>query len=287
MKLGLSLSGGGIKGVSHIGAIKALDEAGIKFDYISGTSSGSIVATLYACGYNTDEIYNIFKKYAKSIKYVDFRNVKKLIKNIIQGKGLVVDGLNSGITIKKLINEVCNKKGIRNIKQIKMPLLIPAVNISNEKLYVFSNNILKNKTDEIEYINDVDIGSAVQASCSYPGIFSPCRIGNNLLVDGGIAENLPWRETKRAGADKVLSIVFIEEMPKKCCNNIYEVLNKSFSIICNELYKYEWSGADYLLKIEEPSVGLLETSKMDKLYQNGYNQTKKKIFEIKKKLNIM
>ena len=67
MKLGLSLSGGGIKGVSHIGAIKALDEAGIKFDYISGTSSGSIVATLYACGYNTDEIYNIFKKYAKSI----------------------------------------------------------------------------------------------------------------------------------------------------------------------------------------------------------------------------
>ena len=286
MKLGLSLSGGGIKGVSHIGAIKALDEAGIKFDYISGTSSGSIVATLYACGYNTDEIYNIFKKYAKSIKYVDFRNVKKLIKNIIQGKGLVVDGLNSGITIKKLINEVCNKKGIQNIKQIKLPLLIPAVNISNEKLYVFSNNILKNKTDEIEYINDVDIGSAVQASCSYPGIFSPCRIGNNLLVDGGIAENLPWRETKRAGADKVLSIVFIEEMPKKCCNNIYEVLNKSFSIICNELYKYEWSGADYLLKIEEPSVGLLETSKMDKLYQNGYNQTKKK-FEIKKKLNIM
>ena len=270
MKLGLSLSGGGIKGVSHIGAIKALDEAGIKFDYISGTSSGSIVATLYACGYNTDEIYNIFKKYAKSIKYVDFRNVKKLIKNIIQGKGLVVDGLNSGITIKKLINEVCNKKGIQNRKQIKMPLLIPAVNISNEKLYVFSNNILKNKTDEIEYINDVDIGSAVQASCSYPGIFSPCRIGNNLLVDGGIAENLPWRETKRAGADKVLSIVFIEEMPKKCCNNIYEVLNKSFSIICNELYKYEWSGADYLLKIEEPSVGLLETSKMDKLYQNGY-----------------
>ena len=209
MKLGLSLSGGGIKGVSHIGAIKALDEAGIKFDYISGTSSGSIVATLYACGYNTDEIYNIFKKYAKSIKYVDFRNVKKLIKNIIQGKGLVVDGLNSGITIKKLINEVCNKKGIQNIKQIKMPLLIPAVNISNEKLYVFSNNILKNKTDEIEYINDVDIGSAVQASCSYPGIFSPCRIGNNLLVDGGIAENLPWRETKRAGADKVLSIVFM------------------------------------------------------------------------------
>ncbi len=287
MKLGLSLSGGGIKGVSHIGAIKALEEAGIKFDYISGTSSGSIVATLYACGYSTDEIYKIFKKYAKSIKYIDFRNVGKLFKNIIKGNGFVIDGLNSGITIKKLMNEMCAKKGINNIKQIKMPLLIPAVNISNEKLYVFSNNIVKNIEEEIEYINDVDIGSAVQASCSYPGIFSPCRIGTDLLVDGGIAENLPWRETKRAGADKVLSIVFIDETPKSCCKNIYEVLNKSFSILCHELYKYEWDGADYLLKIEEPSAGLLEISKMDKMYQNGYNQTKKKISDIKKRLNII
>jgi len=286
MKLGLSLSGGGIKGFSHIGAIKALEEARIKFDYISGTSSGSIVATLYACGYNTDEIYEIFKKYAKSIKYVDLRNVKKLIKNLIKGKGFEIDGLNSGITIKNLINEMCGKKGINNIKQIKMPLLIPAVNISNEKLYVFSNNIVKKYGEEVEYINDVNIGSAVQASCSYPGIFSPCRIGNDLLVDGGIAENLPWRETKRAGADKVLSIVFTEDKSKSCCKNIYEVLNKSFSILCHELYKYEWDGADYLLKIKEPSVGLLETSKMDKMYQNGYNQTKNKIPEIKKRLNI-
>ena len=60
MKLGLSLAGGGIKGFAHIGAIKALEEAGIYFDYISGTSSGSIVAMLYASGYSTDEIYDIF-----------------------------------------------------------------------------------------------------------------------------------------------------------------------------------------------------------------------------------
>ena len=62
MKLGLCLAGGGIKGAAHIGAIKALREAGVHFEYISGTSSGSIVATLYACGYSTDEIYVAFKK---------------------------------------------------------------------------------------------------------------------------------------------------------------------------------------------------------------------------------
>ena len=67
MKLGLCLSGGGIRGAAHIGAIKALKECGIHFDYISGTSSGSIVATLYACGFTTDEIYLAFKRYAKNV----------------------------------------------------------------------------------------------------------------------------------------------------------------------------------------------------------------------------
>lgn len=287
MKLGLSLAGGGIKGVAHIGAIKALEESNIKFSYISGTSSGSIVATLYASGYTTDEIYEIFKKYIKEINYIDKKNLGKLAKNIITGKGInAIDGLNSGEKIKKLINEVCGKKGINNISQIKIPLLIPAVNIYNEEVYVFSNNVLWNKNDEVRYINSVDIGTAVQASCSYPGIFSPCEYENELLIDGGITENLPWRETKRAGADKVLSIVFVSKTPKSCCRNIYEVVNKSFSILCHELSKYEWDGTDYLLKIKTNNVGLLDKSKMDELYHDGYIQTKFKINEIKQKLNI-
>ena len=61
MSLGLALSGGGVKGAAHIGVIKAFEEANVKVDYIGGTSSGSIVATLYAAGYKSDEIYDIFK----------------------------------------------------------------------------------------------------------------------------------------------------------------------------------------------------------------------------------
>ena len=286
MKLGLSLSGGGIKGFSHIGAIKALEEANIKFDYISGTSSGSIVATLYACSYTTDDIYKIFKKYVNQIKYVDMVNVKKFFKNICTGKGFKLDGLNSGTKIKKLVDEVCMQKGIHNINQVKMPLLIPAVNIRTEELYVFSNNIRETRSEDIKYINDVDIGTAVQASCSYPGVFSPCKFNNDLLVDGGMAENIPWRETKRAGADKVISIVFTDKEQKKCCENVIEILSKSFSILCQELAKYEWDGTDYLLKIKEPRVGLLDKSKIDELYNEGYKQTKQQINKIKQKLKI-
>lgn len=279
MKLGLSLAGGGIKGFAHIGAIKALEEAGIHFDYISGTSSGSIVAMLYACGYSTDKIHDIFRANVRKIRYVDFENIKRITKNFFSGKGLKIDGFNSGIIIKNLVDRYCFKKGISNIKQIKMSIVIPAVNLCTEELYVFSNNIIQNRDRDIKYINDISVGTVVQASCSYPGIFSPCRFENNLLVDGGIAENLPWRETKKAGADKVLSIVFVDK-EKKRCDNIYDVLDKSFSILCSELADYEWDGTDYLLKLYMPKVGLLAKGRQEELYELGYKQTKDKISDI-------
>lgn len=281
MKISLSLSGGGIKGIAHIGAIKALEEENIKVDYVSGTSSGSIVATLYACGYNADEMHEIFNKYAKDFHYIDFENIKKFFKNIFTGKGIVIDGLNSGTKISKLINEVCGKKGIYNINQIKKPLIIPAVNIETEELYVFSNCKFKNKTENVKYINDINIGNAVQASCSFPGVFSPCDYNGKLLVDGGIAENIPWRETKNAGADKVISIVFKDKYQKNVCKNIIQIANHSISVICKELAKYEWDGSDYLLTIETEGVGLLEKKKMQELYYEGYRQTKEYLKNIK------
>lgn len=244
MKLGLCLSGGGIKGVAHVGALKALEEAGIKFDFLSGTSSGSIVATLYAIGYTPEEIYEIFKNYAKQINYIDLRNVIKIFINFFKTGNIKIDGLNSGEKIYKLINKFAKQKGIYNINQIKMPLIIPAVNIYNEDLYIFYSKTekIKNAPSNIKYINNINIGTAVQASCSYPGIFSPCiKYKDTLLIDGGIIENVPWQETKRIGADKVLSIVFSNKTPKKCCNSIFEILNRSFEILCHELAKHEWN----------------------------------------------
>lgn len=277
MKLGLCLAGGGIKGAAHIGAIQALNEAGIHFDYISGASSGSIVATLYACGYTTDEIYKAFKKYAKKIKYWDFYNIWNVGKNLVKTHKFVLNGLNSGRSIYHLADKLCAEKGIQNINQIERRLIIPTVNIYTEELYVFHSGPTIQNEENIKYINNVDIGTAVQASCSYPGIFCPCEYKNTLLIDGGVAENLPWRETKRIGADKVLSIVFVNKTPKKCCDNIVQVLDKSFGILCHELTRYEWDGTDYLLPIEHGNVGLLDWKKMDELYEQGYQQTKEKM----------
>ena len=283
MKLGLCLAGGGLKGIAHIGAIKALQENNIKIDYISGTSSGSIIASLYAVGYTTDEMYKIFKKYSKSIRYFDTKNVIKFCKDLLIHHNIRITGLNSGNKIYDLAKEVLAKKGIKYINDIKIPLLIPALNIKNEQLYVFySKKIPEISSKKIHYINNIELAGAIRASCSYPGVFSPYEYKNELLVDGGITENIPWRELKKVGAVKVLSITFKNIESKKCCNNLFEVIDKSFNIMCKELAMYEIYGTDYLIEIKHKKIGLLDIKHLDYLYEEGYKQTKNilKLLEI-------
>lgn len=283
MKLGICLAGGGVKGAAHIGAIKALEENNIKFEYISGTSSGSIVSALYASGYTTDEIYYIFKKYCKKIKYVDFTNILKCIFGVIFTGKIIIDGLNSGNQIEKLINKVCEKKNIKNISDINMPLLIPSVDMYDGKLYCFtSKNIRKTFSDDIVFIDDINIGKAVRASCSYPIVFSPCEYKNTKLLDGGIRENVPWKETKSIGAEKVLSFVFESEIDEKCCSNLIDVADRSLQLLSRELANYELNGVDYMVKFRSPKISLLDMSKIDELYEIGYRQTQENIEHIKK-----
>ncbi len=282
MKCGLCLAGGGIKGAAHIGAIKAIEEEKIKFDYVGGTSSGSIIACLYACGFKSDEMYEIFKKYCKKIKYVDGINIIKLIIGLIFTGKIVINGLNSGKQIEKLINKVCNKKGIYNISDIKMPLVIPSVDLCTGRLISFTSCEFRNTySDDIIFQNDVNIGTAVRASCSYPVVFSPCDYQNIKLIDGGIRENVPWKELRVLKADKVLNIIFEDDTNNDNCNkNIIEVAGRSINLLCRELSNYEMDGSDYTIKIKSEKVGLLDTSRIDELYEIGYKATKKELKNI-------
>lgn len=289
MNYGICFAGGGIKGAAHIGAIKALEEENLKFDYISGTSSGSIIATLYAAGYTSDEMLKFFKKYAKKIKYVDPKNILILLINLFIKRKIVIKGFNEGTIIERLLNKELNKKNIKNISDIKKELLIPSIDINTGEINVFISKENRAKyLDNIIYINNVNIGKAVRASCSYPVVFAPCKINGKQLVDGGLRENVPWKLTKEKGADKVLSIIFDEEKNKKnYCKNILEVASNSLGILCHEISNYDLEGADYLLKIKTEKVQLLDYKKIDELYLKGYEQTKQKIKEIKNKLNLI
>ena len=170
---------------------------------------------------------------------------------------------------------MCNIKNVYNIFDIKMPLAIPSVNMSTGEVICFTSLKTRGFSNNTVFVNDVDIGTAVQASCSFPAVFSPTKFKNSKLIDGGIRENVPWRELKLLGADNVLSVVFENEVDKKCCNNLIDVTFRSYELMCKELSKYELEGSDYLIRINSKKVSLLDMSKINEFYDLGYKETNK------------
>ena len=269
----------------HIGVIKAFEEENINIDYISGTSSGSIIAALFAMGYNSDEIYYLFNKYSKKIKYISYKNILKLIYGIfIKGK-IIIKGFNDGEIIEEVINEAAEAKKINNINQIKKPLIIPSIEIGNGKIYYFCSEQKRAKfSDKIVYENNINIGRAVRASCSYPLVFEPCKYKNVELVDGGIRENIPWKSLKEFGATNVIGVSFEKENDGNCCKNVVDVVGNSFEILCHELSNYELDGLEHLIRIKTKNISLLDMSEIKYLYDVGYKTAKKEIKKIKESI---
>jgi NTE family protein len=158
MKTGLALSGGGARGISHLGVLKALDEFGVQVDYISGTSTGALVGALYSYGISPDEILEVI---IKTRFFSSLRPAWTLT-------GLVtMDGLRD--LILKLIPE-------NNFDALKIPVIIAATSLN------------KGRT---EYFTSGELIPAILASCCVPVIFKPVAINGEVYVDGGITDNLP------------------------------------------------------------------------------------------------
>ena len=180
---------------------------------------------------------------------------------------------------------MCNKRGIYNIQDTRKTIAIPSVNLCNGKVVCFTSECNKKiDLDNTVFVNDIEIGKAVRASCSYPEVFSPCKYKDIKLIDGGIRENVPWKELKRLGARKVLNITFEEETTNECDKNIVDVASSSIGLLSKELSSYELEVSDYTIKIRTNKIGLLDMKQIDKMYEEGYNETKKDIKEIKEKI---
>lgn len=276
---GLCLAGGGIKAAAHIGALKAFEEENIKFDCVSGASSGSIIATMYALGYSSDEIWQMFQRYCKKIKYADWKNIFKIIIGLIFQRRIVVDGLNSGKVVEKIMKEICQEKGVSVISEIKMPLAISMVDLQKGTVYIASSKEQRSiLLDNTEFITDIPIATAIRSSCSFPVVFSPCQYEGLQLIDGGTRENLPWKPLKQIGADEVYGISFDTVYNnKECCNNLIDVAARAMELQGRELYIYEKAGIDKDIKIRLKKVSLLDSSKIHELYEIGYRQTKNQI----------
>ena len=280
MKLGLALSGGGIRGIAHAGVLKALEENNIKIDAIGGTSSGSIIATLYAMGYSQYYIYILFKKYAKDL--VNQNSISKVtsIGNFMANKKGNFQGFYTGEEIENGFNNIALRKGVKKISDIKMPIVIPTVDVQDSKKYIITNKIPEKSSPNTEYINNIDIGKAIRASSSFPVVFSPCEYNKHRFLDGGILDNFPTTEVKKQGVDKTITVNFkADDIDEN--SNIMDIVMRTIDIMGNKISEENISNSDMVLTIQTDKTGLLETEKLDECYKYGYRQTIEQIDKIK------
>lgn len=281
MALGLALSGGGAKGAAHIGVLQALKEENINIDYISGTSSGSIVATLYACGYTPYQILSIFNNFCGQIFDFDTKLLFKAVGKIFNSRRSITS-LSKGENLENIVKYNCRKKGVENINQIKLPVAIPTVDINeNETVYFLNNNIGEAKN--IYYSGN--ISTIVRASCSYPVIFEPKIYKRRLLVDGGLKENVPVSILNKMGADRTIAVCFDEKLPKLYDMDIVNVGLRCLDIMGADLAKNEIKKANFVIRPRVSKINMLDCSKINIAANEGYYATKENIEYIKEMIN--
>mgnify|MGYP000586175683 FL=1 len=269
MEIGLALAGGGIRGIAHAGVLKALDENNIKVKAIGGTSAGSIVATLYAMGYKPYYIYVLFKKYAQEIINISNASLLNGLGNLIKSKKVGFSGLNDGIMLEKMFNEIALRKRIRLIEDIKKPLVISTVDIAEAKEYVITNCAPRDNLKD-NYITEIEVGKAVRASSSFPAFFCPCEFKNHIFMDGGVLDNTPVLPLKQICDKKIIAVNFESDSVGEDCD-VMDVIMKSLDIMENKISEKSFEQSDLILTIPTDGAGLFDIDKLDKCYQFGYN----------------
>lgn len=285
MSLGLALSGGGAKGAAHIGVLQALKEENIPIDYIAGTSSGSIIATLYAVGYHPYQILEIFKNYCSCVFDCDKKLPFRVLGTMFTGK-ISIKGLAKGDRLENLVRLYCARKNIHNISQIKLPIAIPTVDLNTgQVVYFVSQKLTEAPSSNFHvpvYITSCDIASVVRASSSFPAVFEPKRIGKYYLMDGGVKMNTPISVLKKMGATKTLAICFDKkEEGRKYTQNMVSIVLRAFDIMGQEVNYTETKLADEVLIPQIEDMGLLDCSRIRQSVNIGYMLVKNNIGNIR------
>lgn len=175
--VGLALSGGGIRGLVHIGVLKTLVKAGIPIDCISGTSMGGVIAAAFACGIPIDQIEE------KALCLTSTRQVLRLVD---------VTGPRRGVLSQERVRDFLSDFFLdRNIENLPVPLAIPAVDLIQGREVVFTSGLLL---------------PVVMATMAIPGLFPAVEIGPYHLVDGGVLNNLPNDLLHRLGATVSIAV---------------------------------------------------------------------------------
>lgn len=240
VKIGIAFGGGGARGFSHLGAIKAFEEFGLKFDFVAGTSAGSLAGAFYAAGFSYKEMYNV----VKDIKEKDIR------KNIIPFTPSKLDGVGD-ILIKNL--------GDINIEDLKTPFAAVAVDIkSTKEICIAKGNLAK----------------AVMGSCAVPGVFQPVVYNDMILCDGGLQNTIPADIPRYFDCDYVISVDVNKSRTYGTeSTKIIDVLSCSIRILMKSNAVRGYVNSDLIIAPETKRFKSTSTDGMEDMIEEGYRAT--------------
>lgn len=257
--LGLALGSGGVRGVAHAGFLKALDEGGIKPDYIAGCSMGAVVGGCFASGMSTQEIHQRIL----ALKKRDIIDVSFSISQMSLLRG------------KKMRDLLLEHLKTKNIEDFPIPFKCVATELYSGSLHVFDSG---------------EAALAIQASSSIPAVFRPVKYEDKLFVDGGCLCRVPVRHVKEMGADVVVAVDVLKNCaePIENLGNILDMILRVFDVMDTQntenLKKQDADLYDLWLEPEMKGMSQYVIKDLDRAFEEGYVLGKENVGKIKELL---
>ena len=277
VKVGLVLSGGGAKGLAHIGALKIIDSLGVRVDYIAGTSMGAIIGSLYASGYSGKELDSIFKdvdfneiisdnlpREAKTFYERDNSEKYAIVLPIADYKVKLPSALSRGQNAYRMISKLLlHVNNIDDFSKLPIPFFCIATNVETGKPVILDKG---------------NLAQSVIASGAFPSLFQPMRINNQLLIDGGVANNYPIDELREKDVDIIIGVDVQDDLATR--NNLTsapEILRQISNYRTIKDMKVKSKKTDVYIKPNIKGFSLVSFSDVKQLVNLGTKETLKHI----------
>ena len=281
-KIGLVLSGGGAKGFAHIGVLKVLEQAGVKIDYIGGTSMGAVVGGLYASGYTAHQIDSVFQATDFDALLNDY--IPRSSKNFYEKRNDemyaftlpfkklkigIPTSLSKGLYNYNLLNRLTYKvRHVRDFNQLPIPFVCIATDI---------------ETGEEVLLNKGYLAQALLASGAFPTLFSPVEIDGKLLVDGGVTNNFPIEEVKKMGADIIIGVDVQDDLKdRKSLKEATRILVQITNLQMIEKMKQKVALTNIYIKPDINDFGVISFDEGQQIIKKGEEAALKQYDAIKK-----
>ena len=237
-RIGLALGGGAARGFAHVGVIQVLEEAGIRPQFVVGTSAGSLVAALYASGMQAAEL----KKTAISMQEAAITDWLLPIFN---------RGALKGDALAQYVNQQVQSRSIENMS---LPLGIVATDLRTGEAVVFRRG---------------NTGTAVRASSAVPGVFLPVKIGDREYVDGGLVAPVPVQQARQMGANFVIAVDISSDPQSGETGDVFKILLQTFTIMGRSINALALRQADVVVRPSLKDVGSADFASRERSIEQG------------------